>query len=312
MKVSSFLPAVTQMIYDLELQHLLDGITFECPPQALDEKQVVVRCVLEGKSYTSEEIDRIFSASVAEGRSLYYVEDEKLQNIAPDVVFTQDVCEVCQIDTKCTAMAVAKLVKQPNLVPITPQSLQDVLDSIIVIAKAMGHEEKAYHYLAGIRKRLDHVIDKLREHRAQLKRVSLLEWVDPIYNCGHWIPHQIGHAGGIDLLSNPSGDSIVIPWDKIVKFDPEVLIIAPCGYKTVQTEQDLPQLMDKKEWNSLTAVKNKAVYLVDYDLFTQPSVSTIVNGIELLAALINPHIFEIPAHLTHKYKAVYTNEKVAI
>ena len=109
MKVCSFLPAATQMIYDMGLQDMLHGITFECPVQALSEKQKVVRYVLEGKKYSSTEIDKIFSASKAQGKSLYYVDDALLQSIEPDVIFTQDVCEVCQIDTACTAAAVAKL-----------------------------------------------------------------------------------------------------------------------------------------------------------------------------------------------------------
>ncbi|MFA5670135.1 MAG: ABC transporter substrate-binding protein [Balneolaceae bacterium] len=310
MKVSSFLPAVTHMIYDLNLQHLLDGITFECPPKALAEKQVVVRCVLEGKNYTSIEIDRIFSASKAEGRSLYYVEDARLQSIEPDIIFTQDVCEVCQIDTECTARAVAKLEKKPQIIPISPESLQDVLDSVITIAKALGHEEAGYTFLADIMKRLDTITDKLREKRAPLKRVSLLEWLDPIYNCGHWIPHQLGYAGGIDMLSNPSGDSIVIQWEKIAKYDPEVIIIAPCGFDVNRTAEDLGILTNRKEWNSLQAVQNNAVYLADFDLFTQPSLGTIIEGIELLAALINPDIFEVPAHLAHKFAPMHKLQKV--
>jgi iron complex transport system substrate-binding protein len=102
MKACSFLPAATQMIYDMGLQHFLHGVTFECPAIALTEKQKVVRCVLEGKNYSSAEIDKIFSASKAQGKSLYYVDELILQNIQPDVIFTQDVCEVCQIDTACT------------------------------------------------------------------------------------------------------------------------------------------------------------------------------------------------------------------
>src|SRR5688500_13752967 len=126
MTACSFLPAATQMIYDMGLQHLLQGVTFECPPQALAEKQKVVRCVLEGHHYSSMEIDKIFSASKAQGKSLYYVDDSQLQSIAPDIIFTQDVCEVCQIDTACTSAAVAKLEKQPQLIALTPNTLHDV------------------------------------------------------------------------------------------------------------------------------------------------------------------------------------------
>lgn len=302
MKACSFLPAATQMIYDMDLQHLLEGVTFECPPQALSEKPSVVRYVLEGKTFSSIEIDRIFSASKAQGKSLYYVDEELLQQIMPDVIFTQDVCEVCQIDTETTSRAVARLDKEVELVPLLPQSLNDVFDTAIVISRALGKEERAYEYLAGLQGRIQTITDTLRLHKALPKRVSLLEWIDPIYNCGHWIPDQLGLAGGIDMLSNPSGDSIVTDWEKIVKYNPEVLVIAPCGFNTERTSEELHLLTDKPEWTDLKAVQDNAVYLADFDLFTQPSASTLVDGIELLASLFNPEIFKVPDHLSSKLK----------
>jgi iron complex transport system substrate-binding protein len=296
----SFLPAATQMIYDMGLQHLLQGITFECPPQALAEKLKVVRCVMEGKNYSSAEIDKIFSASKAQGKSLYYVEEELLEHIQPDIIFTQDTCEVCQIDTKCTAAAVARLTKQPQIIPLTPNNLQDVYQTAITIATALGHEEAAYTYLSSLQKRTASILDTLRRHQMPLKRVMLMEWIEPIYNCGHWIPFQIAQAGGIDMLSNPSGDSIVTPWDKIVKYNPEVLVIAPCGFHIERAKEEMHLLTKKDNWNEIEAVKTNQVYLADFDLFTQPSASTLVDGIELLAALFHPSLFSIPSHLQHK------------
>lgn len=291
MKACSFLPAATQMIYNMGLQDQLYGITFECPAEAIAEKQKVVRYVLEGKQYTSAEIDRIFSAAKAQGKNMYYVDEEILRQIEPDVIFTQDVCEVCQIDTACTAAAVAKLSKQPNLVPLTPQNLNDVYNSAITIAKALGKEEAAYHYLSNLQKRTDSILDILRKNKMPLKRVSLLEWIDPIYNCGHWIPFQVAQAGGIDMLSNPSGDSVVIQWERILKYNPEVLVIAPCGFRATRTLQELHLLTAKEGWKQLEAVKTNRVFVVDFEFFTQPSASTLVEGIELLAALFHPELF---------------------
>lgn len=312
MKACSFLPAATQMIYDMGLQNCLHGITFECPEKARSEKPPVVRCVLEGKHYSSQEIDRIFSASKAQGKSLYYVDEALLQQIGPDVIFTQDVCEVCQIDTACTAAAVAKLEKQPALVPLSPQSLHDVFDTALTIAKALGQEEAAYTYLASLRGRIDVVIDTLRKERALPRRVMVMEWTEPVYNCGHWIPHQVAYAGGIDMLSNPSGDSIVIPWEKIQKYDPEVLVIAPCGFDVKRTLEEVHLLSQKPGWDQLQAVQNKEVYVADYDLFTQPSASTLVEGIELLAGLFHPEIFTVPASLQHKYIPLHQTAKVRL
>ena len=300
MKVCSFLPAATQMIYDMGLQQYLHGVTFECPPIALTEKQKVVRYILEGNIYTSVEIDKIFSASKAQGKSMYYVDDVILQQIQPDIIFTQDVCEVCQIDTACTAAAVSKLKKEPLLVPLSPNNLKDVFATAIVIAKAMGQEEAAYKYLAGLQHKIDFIIDELRRTRVLPKRVMLMEWIEPIYNCGHWIPDQIAFAGGIDMMANPGGDSIVTQWEKVVKYDPHVLVIAPCGFHIDRTIEEIHLLTQKPAWNNLSAVKNSAVFIADYDFFTQPSASTLVDGIELLAALFNPDLFTIPLHLRNK------------
>lgn len=300
MVVCSFLPAATRMIYDMGLQHLLHGITFECPAQALQEKPKVVRCVMEGKNYSSTEIDKVFSASKAQGKSLYYVEEALLEEIQPDIIFTQDTCEVCQIDTRCTAAAVAKLTKQPLIITLTPNDLQDVYHTAITIATALGHEEAAYAYLSALQKRTAVILDTLRLHQMPLKKVMLLEWIEPIYNCGHWIPFQVAQAGGIDMLSNPGGDSIVTPWQKIVKYNPEVLVIAPCGFHIERAREEMHLLTQKDNWQDIKAVQSNQVYLADFELFTQPSASTLVDGIELLAALFHPALFVLPAPLQHK------------
>lgn len=303
LKVCSFMPAVTQMIYDMGLDGHLYGVTFECPEQALKEKKPVVRCILEGKNLSSQEIDALFSASKHQGKDLYYVDEPLLEQISPDIIFTQDMCDICQIDTACTAAAVANLEKQPELISISPESLEDVFQSAITIAKAMGKEEVAYTYLNGLHKRIDTVIDKLREAKALPKRIMLMEWLDPIFNCGHWIPHQIAYAGGIDMLSNPSGDSIVTLWDKIVKYDPEVLIIAPCGFTVDRTLEEIHILTEKKGWSNLKAVQDNAVFIADFDMFTQSSANTLVDGIELLAGLFHPNVLEVPKRLSEKFKS---------
>lgn len=304
LRVCSFLPAVTQMLYDMGFEEHLHGITFECPEQALREKKPVVRCVLEGKNLSSIEIDALFSASKHQGKDLYYVDEPLLEEIAPDIIFTQDMCDICQIDTACTAAAVANLEKQPELISISPESLEDVFQSAVTIAKALGREEVAYDYLNRLHKRIDAVVDKLRAAKALPKRIMLMEWLDPIFNCGHWIPHQIAYAGGVDMLSNPSGDSIVTQWEKILKYNPEVLVIAPCGFTVERTLEELDILTEKVGWNSLKAVQDNAVFIADFDMFTQSSANTLVNGIEVLAGLFHPEVFQVPEKLSKKYRHV--------
>ena len=309
MKIVSFLPAATKMIYDMGLQEYLYGVTFECPKEAADLPKVV-RCVLEGKNYTSAEIDSIFSASKAQGKSLYWVDEELLERIQPDVIFTQDTCEVCLIDTACTLNSIANLSKQPTLVTLSPDNLNDVFDCALSIAQTIGKEEVALHYLAGLKNKLDDIVDRLRATRAPLKRVMIMEWIEPIYNCGHWIPFQVAAAGGVDMLSNPAGDSIVTKWEKVRKYNPEVLVIAPCGFDIQRSLEEMHLLYNNPGWEELQAVKNKAVYIADFDLFTQPSIGTLVQGIEVLSAMFHPEIFIPEQDIARRFVNIFEQELV--
>lgn len=300
LKVCSFLPAVTQMIYDMGLEDYLHGITFECPAVALKEKKAVVRCIFEGKNYSSVEIDAFFSASKRGGEQLYYVDKDLLTEIKPDIIFTQDLCDVCQIDMECTMAAVANLINQPELISISPASLDDVFDNAITIARALQREEVAHKYLAKLYKRIDGIVTKFSASKVLIKRVFLMEWIKPIFNCGHWIPHQIGLAGGVDMLSKPSGDSVVTPWEKIVEYNPEVLVIAPCGFTIARTLEEMHLLTQKEGWGSMKAVRNNAVFIADFELFTQSSASTLVDGIELLGHLFHSAVVPISTRLEKK------------
>jgi iron complex transport system substrate-binding protein len=293
-KACSFLPAATEMIYQMGLEDHLCGVTFECA----SDKPKIVRSHIEGRQLSSMEIEKIVAQTKAQGRSLYYIDEDLLQSISPDIIFTQDVCDVCQIDTSQVQRAIHKLKKPPQLIPLIPRTLDDVYDNAITIAKAFDREEKAYHLLSDIKKRADHIIDRLRGANAPLRRVLLLEWLDPMYNCGHWIPYQVAQAGGVDMLSCPGGHSIKLDWDKIVQYDPEVVVIAPCGLSIHKAAAEAGILIRKPGWEQLTAVKNKEVYFADSDLFTCPS-TRLIEGIELLAGMFHPALFsnEGSAHL---------------
>jgi len=288
LKACSFLPAATRMIHHMGLEELLHGVTFEC----LSDKPKVVRSHLEGNSYSSEEIENIVSKSKRKGESLYYIDEDLLQEISPDVIFTQDVCDVCQIGTSYAERAIHKLKKQPLVVPLTPRNLNNVYENAIHIAKVLKHEEAACHLLAGLGGRTDKITDMLRLHKAPVRKVMVMEWLNPIYNSGHWIPCQVTQAGGIDMLSNPSGYSEIIPWQKVMQYNPEVLVIAPCGFSVERSVKEIDILTGLEGWNDLCAVKNNAVYLVDADLFTCPS-TYLVEGIELLASLFHPELFPL-------------------
>ncbi len=306
MKACSFVPSATKMIYDMGLQDSLYGVTFEC----LSDKPKIVRSVLEGNHYDSEEIDRIVCEYETTGKSLYYVEMELLQSIEPDVVFTQSVCDVCQIGTSYVERAIGSLRRFPQIVPLVPRVLMDVFSTALTIATTLGHPDVGEKYVNHLQNRIDQVIDKLRFNHSPLRRVMVMEWMNPVYNCGHWIPYQISIAGGTDMLSNPAGYSIVTEWEKVVQYNPEVLVIAPCGFNATRALQEVHTLSTRTGWHDLKAVCDHNVYLADADMFTQPSASTLVDGIEALAAMFHPSIFEIPERLRSKIVQLYGNEVI--
>jgi iron complex transport system substrate-binding protein len=293
MRVCSFVPAATSIIYELGLQDLLCGVTFECPAEA--DKPRVVRSALEGQQLTSAEIDRLASDAAREGRSLYSIDLDLLRRLAPDLIITQSVCDVCQIGTSSVERAIAGLDRAPRIIALAPHTLEDVYSDCRAIAGALGHEEAAGVLLARLQQRTDAVLDRLRAHRAPLRRVLVLEWLDPLYNCGHWIPYQIAQAGGVDMLANPGGYSVPLAWERVRRYDPEVIVAAPCGFGIARVRQEVDALARQPGWAELAAATGH-VYLAGADLFTRPS-ATLVDGIELLAALFHPALFDVPARL---------------
>lgn len=282
----SFLPAATSMIRAMGLEAALAGVTFECPV----DKPRIVRSRLEGFTHSSGEINEIVAASMASGESLYYIDMELLQDIAPDVVFTQHVCDVCQVGTSIVERAVFALPKRPEVVALIPHRLPDVFDNALTIAQALGHPERGTQLVEELQQRLNRVSERLRAGGAPTRRVMLVEWLDPIYGCGHWIPDQIALAGGVDLLGNPGGYSTAMPWEQVLAYDPEVLVVAPCGFTVERARHELTALAGREGWSGLTAVRNGAVYVADGELFTQPC-QTLVDGVELLASLFHPDLF---------------------
>ena len=300
MRACSFLPASTQMIYELGLDDRLYGVTFECP----SDKPKIVRSHLEGRTLSSAEIDRIVSETEARGETLYYLDVPLLEAAAPDVIFTPHVCNVCQIGTAFVERAVHELPKLPRLVALVPRRLSEVFDNIETIARELGAAQRGAALVAQGHARIDRVVDALRAARARPARAMVMEWLDPIYNCGHWIPDQIALAGGSDALSAPAGYSVPTDWEKIRSYDPEVIVVAPCGFEAKRTVQELDRLTTLPGFSELTAVRRGRVFAADAQLFTQPSVSELVTGIELLAHVFHPTVLSVPAHAASRFTRV--------
>ncbi|MFB6305684.1 MAG: ABC transporter substrate-binding protein [Flavobacteriales bacterium] len=277
-KICSFLPAVTSMINEMGMEEYLSGVTFECP----SDKPVVVNSVIEENDPPAHEIEAIVREKMQNGEELYSINKEKLADIQPDIIFTQDVCEACQIDTNLVKRSIDHLDKKPEIVPLNPRNLSDVFENARTIAEKIGEKEKCEQYFKSLNERLRKIKNSLQNKNK--REVMVMEWTDPIYNCGHWIPDQIEAAGGVDKLSNPEGYSEVVSFNKVLEYDPEVIVVAPCGFDEERARQESEVLKKNKGWEQLRAVKNDNVHFLDSNLFTCPS-TTLVDGIEKLSRI---------------------------
>ncbi len=297
MRVCSFLPAATNIIEALGLSDLLCGVSFECP---IDRPRVV-RSRLEGEKLGSAEIDRRVKASKAQGESLYYLDEPLLQSLQPDLVFIQDICQVCQIDTATALSALHRLPAPPNVVALNPTTLDDVLDDIEIVALALKENERGEKLLETLNRRIRAVGEKSSWQIA--RSVSFVEWIKPLYHCGHWIPEQIAVAGGYDRFGIAGKHSSELEWKALRECDPEILIISPCGFDASRAAEEARVLEDLPGWSELSAVQAGEVYAVDSRFFTEPG-PNVVSGIEILAALFHPEQFQLSDELSAHVRRV--------
>ena len=286
-RIVSFLPSATEMIYALGLGDRLMGVTHECdyPPEA-KTKPVVVRSLLPD-DLTQREIDAAVSERLKQGLSLYQADEELLRHIQPDLIMTQDLCSVCAPSGNEIATLFRVLPEKPEVLWLTPKCLNDIFGNLLDLGQATGQLAQAERLIAGYRRRLDEIAAATRG--AGQPRVFCMEWLDPVYCSGHWVPEMVRCAGGEDVLSREGSDSVRIPWDEVVHYAPEVLIVMPCGLnleKSVRAAEAL--LPDMPGWHDLPAVRAGRVFAMDANSYFARPGPRVVEGTELLAHLIQP------------------------
>jgi iron complex transport system substrate-binding protein len=291
-RIVSFLPSATEMICALGLEDRLAGVTHECDhPPEVREKQVVVHAALPIDRMTLSEIDAAVAEQLRQGRSLYQVDERVLQEIAPDLIVTQDLCQVCAPSGNEVAQVLSSLPKKPEILWLTPKTLGQIFENLLELGSATGRWREAEQIIADGRARLDKIAARAARLTAR-PRVFCMEWVDPVYCSGHWVPEMVRIAGGIDRLARDGADSIRIAWDDVVEWAPDVLIVMPCGCGLVKSAAEAPRLFEYPGSASLPAVRNRRVYAVDANSYFARPGPRVVEGTELLAHLLHPEIFE--------------------
>ena len=290
-RIVSFLPSATEMACALGLSDQLVGITHECDyPPSVKEKPVVVSSAISMATMTQAEIDSIVSERMRNGQSLYQVDEKLLQELAPDLILTQDLCQVCAPSGNEVTQALTALPKKPEILWLTPKSLAQIAENLRELGEATGRLEKAEELIANGRAILDHVAERARAASTR-PRVFCMEWIDPVYYSGHWVPEMVSIAGGVDHLGHEGSDSVRVPWEDVLAWKPEVLVIMPCGFNLHQVLELTPKLCERSGWHELPAVQQGRVYAVDASSYFARPGPRVVEGTELLAHIIHPDIF---------------------
>jgi iron complex transport system substrate-binding protein len=274
----------------LGLEAQLVGVSHECDfPAVARSKPAVVRPALELASLVPSDIDVAVSSRLRTGDSLYAVDETLLRSLDPDLILTQDLCQVCAPSGNDVTRLIGSLDRSPEVMYFTPRELADIWRDLRALGDVSGTRAIANAIVADAERRMNEVARTVAR-AAHTPRVFFAEWIDPIYCAGHWVPEMIQLAGGADPLARAAGDSVRVAWDDIVASNPEVVIVAPCGYSLAGAIEQLPLLAQCSSWESLPAVRNGQVFVVDANAYFARPGPRLVDGIELLAHLLHPEL----------------------
>ena len=279
MRLVSLLPSATEIVYALGLGDELAGVTFECdePPTARAEKTIVVGG-LDTKAMAPGDIDRYVRSRLAAGEDLYTLHARALAGLAPDLILTQDLCRVCALPSGQVSDALDYLGCQADVLTLDPHTLDEVLDSIMAVGQRAGVPERAAALVAGLRARLATVAAGVAG--LGRPRVAVIEWVDPPFTAGHWVPDMVSAAGGRAVAARPGVPSVQTSWPAIAATGPDLVVVAPCGY----------HLAGAAEQAHLAAAQlpGVPVWAIDADGIVVRPGPRLVNGVEALAAVLHP------------------------
>lgn len=310
MRICSLLPSATEIIASLGLSDELVGISHECDyPPSIKDVPVMVEPIIPPHGLSSNDIDRQVHQLVASGQRLYRLNDHLLRQAQPDLILSQDLCHVCAVTPDQLHDALCSMPQQPTVLTLNPSTVHDVIDDVVRIGDAAGRSAEGHRLATQLRDRLDTIRTRVQDfsHRP---RVVCIEWLSPLYVAGHWVPEMVQLAGGQDVLAQPGSPSRVVTWDEIFAAAPDVLIVMPCGFSVERTQTELLQLLQQPDQWRLSQDLAQRTFLVDASSYFSRPGPRLIDGIELLAAILHPsghnHIHESMACrlgplLTHQY-----------
>jgi len=289
-RIVSFLPSATELIYELGAGDKIFGVTHECLyPDDAKSKPRVINSVFNPNAMTSKQIDDKIVELMRNGNDIYVLDEKNLIAANPDLIISQEICEVCSAYTNQVNSALNILDNKPDVQILNPQNLQQIIDSISDIAKKIGKEEKGKELTSSLKKRIEYIKNQQFRHHP---RVLCIEWIEPFFTSGHWIPEMVEIAGAKNEISKTGEQSRRLSFDEIKKSNPEIIIVMPCGFNVNRTISEYnTNLQNNSEWNNLDAVKENKVYVVDANSYFSKSSIRTISGLEILAKIVHPEIF---------------------
>ncbi|QDU93934.1 cobalamin-binding protein [Lignipirellula cremea] len=296
MRIVSLLPSATEIVCLLGLQEQLVGVTHECdyPPGVLDLPKVTQTLI--PKDASSAQIDGLVRERLETQAALYTLNMPVLEELRPDLIVTQALCDVCAVSDAEVQAAACSLPGRPAVVNLEPARLGEVFDCIRLVGDAANCSARAEQEIADLQRRVQAVAVR-SESVTERPRVLLLEWIDPPFCCGHWSPELVRLAGGQEMIGVEGDASQTTDWAEIVAADPEFLMIACCGFSVLRTQDDLPLLRAFPGWNDLSCVRNDRVWLVDGSAYFSRSGPRLVDSLEILAHTLHPQLHPLPSFL---------------
>ncbi len=299
MRIVSLLPSATEIICQVGLGEYIVGVSHECDyPSFVKELPNVTESLIP-KDASSLEIDIAVRKQLSTEKAIYHLDMEVLKELKPDFIITQSLCEVCAVAEDEVLEAVCELPGDAQIINLEPMSLEDVFNTLLLVGEETNFKQQARLAVDKLKERVESVIE-ITEKNITLNakpKLVFLEWLDPLFNAGHWTPELIEYAGGISLLSNKHRPSNTISWDSVVETNPDALFVSCCGYNLERTLLDMPIIEKKSEWSNLKAPKQNQVFVIDGNAYFSRPGPRLVDGLEIMAHALHPDMHVLPEGL---------------
>lgn len=297
MRIASLLPSTTEIVCALGLEDALVGITHECDyPASVANKPRLTASRISNETMTSKEIDHAVRSQLAEldgHGSIYDLDEAKLRELKPDLILTQELCDVCAVSYKTVQQAARMFEAGVRVVSLEPNTIADIFDNIRMVGELTERRREADQLVDSLQARLDRVRDAAKGIN-QRPRTLMLEWLEPPFAPGHWVPEQVEIAGGDHAFGKAGQRSVTTTAEEIRAYAPEVIVLIPCGFYKEDILRQLPNSRLPEGWNDLPAVKNGEVWATDATSYFSRPGPRVVKGVEILARILHPEIFGAP------------------